>query len=137
MTYLDHKASPKLVGTMLQHSFQYANVKAFQHMRHLKEDLIVLAQHLDEAHDEKTFNCATTLSITQRQNSCVQTSHLDEKMARLIKLFNSQRAAFKLFLRLIMELLVCRCNSIRDLFQCCRQTEIKHKIQVLHGLCEL
>ena len=134
--YLDDKASPELGRTMLQHSFQYAHVKAFQHMCYLKEDFIVLAQHLDEAHDEKTFNYATTLSITQRQNSCVQTSHLDEKMARLIKLFNSQRAAFKLVLRLIMGLLVFRC-SIRDLFQCCRQTEIKHKIQVLHGLCEL
>ena len=58
--YLDDKASPELGRTMLQHSFQYAHVKAFQHMRHLKEDLIVLAQHLDEAHDEKAFNYATT-----------------------------------------------------------------------------
>jgi hypothetical protein len=76
--YLDDKASPELGRTMLQHSFQYAHVKAFQHMRHLKEDFIVLAQHLNE------------------------------KMARLIKLFNSQRAAFKLFLRLITGLLVFR-----------------------------
>lgn len=47
--YLDDKASPELVRTRLQHSFQNAHVKALQHMRHLKKDFIVLAQHLDQA----------------------------------------------------------------------------------------
>lgn len=54
--YLDDKASPKLVGTMLQHSFQYAHLKALQHLCHLKKDFIVLTQHLDE---ETTLNHAT------------------------------------------------------------------------------
>lgn len=47
-TYLDDKASTKLVGTILQHSFQYAHLKTLQHVCHLKKDFIVLAQHLDE-----------------------------------------------------------------------------------------
>jgi hypothetical protein len=45
---LDDKASPELVRTMLQHSFQYAHLEALQHMRHVKKQFIVLAQHLDE-----------------------------------------------------------------------------------------
>lgn len=60
LMYLDDKASPKLVGTMLQHSFEYAHLKALQHVCHLKEDFIVLAQHLDEANDETILNHATT-----------------------------------------------------------------------------
>jgi hypothetical protein len=59
LMYLNDKASPKLVGTVLQHSFQYAHLKALQHMCHLKKDFVVLAQHLDKANDETNLNHAT------------------------------------------------------------------------------
>jgi hypothetical protein len=81
--YLDDKASPKLVGTMmLQHSFQYAHLEALQH----KKDLVVLAQYLDEANHLESCNYKTDASSTPTQS----VSYLNEKMSRLlIKLLNS------------------------------------------------